>query len=108
MPTTISARALKVTAVLDPTELAMLAVPDGRPRITLHVRTPDRTVTADLASKSVRKAQAAIAEHGPEAIALILQGKLAAAPGADQIAEAGLVAQLKAPKPVPLEAAAEA
>jgi hypothetical protein len=96
MPTHLSARALKVTLVLDPAELVLLDLPDAQPRMTLRVRVPDRLVLADIATKSVRKAKAVITEHGVQGIALILQGKLVAG---DQIAEAGLVAQVKAPKP---------
>ena len=91
MPT-LAALALKVTVVLDPGEVAALAVPEGQPRTVLHIKTPDRTVTVDIASKSVRKAQATIAENGAAGVAVIIQGKLVAG---DVLAEAGLVAQAK-------------
>jgi hypothetical protein len=103
----LTARVLKVTVVLDPAEVAKLTVPD-QPRMTLSIQGGgeirvggERVVTADLASKSVRKAQAAIREHGAEAMVVVLQGKLIAG---DQLTEAGLVAHVKATKPV--EAAA--
>jgi hypothetical protein len=67
----------------------------GSARTVLNIRLPDRSVSADLASKSIRKAQAAIDEHGADGVACIIQGKLVAG---DRIAEAGLVAQVKAPK----------
>jgi predicted O-methyltransferase YrrM len=54
-------------------------------------------VTADVAAKSLRKAQAAIREAGVDGVAVILQGALAAG---DEITEAGLSAQPKAPKAV--------
>jgi hypothetical protein len=38
--------------------------PEG-PRVTLRIRLPDRTITAEIASKSLRKAQTAIREAGP-------------------------------------------
>jgi hypothetical protein len=104
MPVHLNARAIKVTIVLDPSELARLAVPEGQPRVTLSIRVGGeisvggaRIVTADIAAKSVRKAQVAIREHGAAGVAVILQGKLVAD---DQIAEAGLVAQVKTPRPV--------
>ena len=57
-------------------------------------RTADgRTVIADVAAKAVRKAQAAIAEHGTGGLAALLQGKLGKG---DLLLEAGLVAQVKA------------
>jgi hypothetical protein len=94
---TINARSIKCTLVLDAAELLNIAVPDAGPqRITLSIQTPDRTVTADLASESIRKAQAAIRENGADGVACVLQGKLAG-PAGDQIIEAGLVAQPKGP-----------
>jgi hypothetical protein len=65
-------------------------------RVVLKIRVADRTISADIASKSLRKARAAIAEHGTDGVALILQGKLTSG---DVLIEAGLVAQPKVPKP---------
>lgn len=93
--TTLTGRALKVTIVLDPAELLTLRIPDGSSRIILKIAAGGRTATADIAAKSLRKAQAAIREAGPDGCAAILQGKLGAG---DVIAEAGLVAQIKAAK----------
>jgi hypothetical protein len=62
-------------------------------RVTLRIRLPDRKLTADIAAKSSRKAQAAIREAGADAIALILRGCLVEG---DVIAEAALSAQPKA------------
>jgi ribosomal protein S3 len=56
-------------------------------------------VSADINAKSVRKAAATIGEHGPDGVAVIIQGKLVG----DTIAEAGIVAQ---PKVRPQTAAA--
>ena len=56
MPTVTAPNSLKVVAVLDPRELLDLVVPDGRQRLGLTIRLPDRTVTADLNAKSVRRA----------------------------------------------------
>jgi hypothetical protein len=97
----LNARALKCTIVLDPAEVAQIAAPDGKPRVVIDIRLPDRRISADLNAKSVRKALAAISEHGPDSVAVIIQGKLVG----DTIAEAGIVAQLKVKPAVPAEAA---
>ncbi len=52
-----------------------------------------RTVTADVATKAVRKAMKVLGEHGSENVVLLVQGVLAAG---DKIEECGLVAQVKA------------
>ena len=57
-----------------------------------------RRVRAELSAKSVRRAATTVAELGPDAVAVILQGRLE--PG-DVIAEAGFTAQPKGPKPPP-------
>lgn len=88
----LNARALKCTVVLDPAEAAQLAAPDGQSRVVLAIRLPDRRLSVDLNAKSVRKVVAAIAEHGPDGVAVIIQGKLVG----DAITEAGIVAQPKA------------
>ena len=80
--------------MLDPAELVALADPTTS-RITLRVQVDGRVVSAEIAGKSLRKAKAAIAEHGAANVATIVQGKLVAG---DVVVEAGLVAQLKAPK----------
>ena len=95
---TLTASRLKVITTLNAAELAAIPAPEGKPRITLRIRLPDRTITADVAAKSLRKAQTAIREQGAANIALVLQGQLAAGDG---IAEAGLSAQPKAAKPTP-------
>ena len=95
MPT-LTARALKCTVLLDPAEIEGLALADGTPRVQLRILVDGRAVTADVAAKAVRKAQAVIAEHGTAGVATLLQGKLGLG---DVLLEAGLVAQPKAPKP---------
>jgi len=97
----LNARALKCTVVLDPAEVAQIVASDGKPRTVIAIRLPDRRVSADLNAKSVRKAIAAIGEHGPDGVAVIIQGKLVG----DTITEAGIVAQ---PKVKPQAAAAAA
>jgi hypothetical protein len=94
-PGTLTASRLKVTVVLNAAELAVPA-PEGKPRVSLRIALPSRTVIADIAAKSLRKAQTAIRENGVDNVAVILQGHLIAG---DVIAEAGLTAQPKAAKP---------
>jgi hypothetical protein len=95
-PTLTARGALKVSVVLDPASLLGLKVPNGRPRLVLGIRLADaRTLTADLSAKSVRRAIATVREHGADAVATIVQGRLTG----DTITEAGLSAQPKAAKP---------
>jgi hypothetical protein len=89
---TLSAKSIKATLVLNPTEVLSLSAPDGKPRCIVHITAAGRTIVADLNSKSVRKAIAAIKENGAEGCAVILQGKLAAD---NTLAEAGLTVQVK-------------
>jgi len=95
LPGTLGAKRLKVTTILDAAELLAISAPDGKPRITLRIRLPDRSVTAEVAAKSVRKAQTAIREQGRDNVVVVLQGNIVAG---DAIAEAGLSAQPKAAK----------
>ena len=76
----LNARALKCTVVLDPAEVAQLVAPNGKPRVVIDIRLPDRRLPADLAAKSVRRALATIGEHGPDGVAVIIQGKLVGEP----------------------------
>jgi hypothetical protein len=92
----LNARSLKCTVVLDPADVVAIPVKDGLPRVLLRIRLPDRTVTANLAAKSVRRAQAAVREHGVDGVAAMIQGKLVAG---DVMQEAGLAVQPKIPKP---------
>jgi hypothetical protein len=91
-----TARSLKTTLVLDAASFAGLQVPNGVPKFDIAVEVAGRTVTASVNAKSVRKAAATIAEHGPDMVAVILQGSLAPD---NTLADAGLVAQVKQPKP---------
>jgi hypothetical protein len=100
-PGALTATRLKVTCVLNTAELLAVPAPDGVSRVNLHIQLPDRTVTADIATKSLRKAQVAVRELGADNVALLLQGRLVAG---DVIDEAGLSAQPKAPKPQPAAA----
>jgi hypothetical protein len=78
MPT-LTAKAIKVTVVLDPAAILTIAAPEsGPPRLVLAIQTPDRTVRADLASKAIRRAQTIIREHTPDGTAVLVQGRLGA------------------------------
>jgi hypothetical protein len=66
--------------------------------VPIVVMIDSRRVRADLSAKLVRRAATTVAELGPEAVAVILQGKLE--PG-DVISEAGISAQPRGPKPPP-------
>jgi hypothetical protein len=94
----LTARALKVTMVLNADEVAALKVKDGVPRVELRIAAPGRVVTVDLAAKSIRKAVAVLAEVGVERGVAILQGKLGAG---DRLEEAGLAVQVKAVEAAP-------
>ena len=65
--------------MLNASEMLAINAPEGKPRNVLRIRLPDRTVTADIADKTLRKAQAAIRDVGSDNLALVLQGRLVAA-----------------------------
>ena len=94
--TLLNSRALKVTAVLDPAEVAALPDPTTAGTV-LRIQVAGRTITVDVAAKALRKAKATIAQHGPSEVAVLVQGKLVG----ETVLEAGLVAQVKGPKPAP-------
>jgi hypothetical protein len=83
------------------TALQPFAHDDSRTRIQIEVE--GRKLCADFAPKAVRKTLAAIREHGAEGVAVLIQGRLMAD---NTVADAGLVAQPKAPKPAKTEALA--
>jgi hypothetical protein len=87
-----TARKLKITTLLDPAPFAALGpISDNAPsRTVITVEVAGRTVHADVATRSIRRAVKAIEEHGADGVTLLLQGSLAAS-GA--INEAGLAAQ---------------
>jgi hypothetical protein len=97
----LTAKSVKLTLVVDPATLTDLVVPSGskRPRFLIHVA--DRKLSGDLNPKSLRKVIATVTEHGPDNVAVLVQGKLGAkdGQGADVITEAGIVAQIRTPTP---------
>jgi hypothetical protein len=103
MPT-LTAKSLKITAVLDPAEVAAVPTPEGKPKVGFRIKSPDRTVHALITAKSVRKARKLI-ESCPEAgVSVIVIGRLVEH---DVLADAGLTAQPKKLFPKPSELAAE-
>lgn len=91
----LTSKAIKATVVLDPVELVGVVVPNGQAKFPISVSVAGRTLRAELNAKSLRKCVAAIGEAGPDGVTIIVQGKLEG----DTIAEPGIAAQVKAPKP---------
>jgi hypothetical protein len=102
---TLSARALKITVPLDAAEVKALPDPGGQERCQLAITCDGRVYVAEVAVKAVRKAKATVAANGAENVFAMVQGKLK---GSSEIVECGLVAQVKAPKPVTVGATASA
>lgn len=92
MPAYLSARAIKVTVLLDPAEIATLATPEGQSRTTLEIKVAGRKLSAEIATKSLRKVHAVISEVGTAGCVTLIQGKLG--PN-DVMQECGLSAQLR-------------
>jgi hypothetical protein len=88
---TVTARALKVTAILDTATVAALPVSDGQSRSQLAVAVDGKLYSADIATKSLRKCKSTIATNGAENTFVMIQGKLKG----NEITECGLVAQVK-------------
>jgi hypothetical protein len=85
---------VKVTVMLSPADVLALNAHDGGPsRAKFTIAFDGGALRADVAAKSVRKAQKTITDHGAENVFCMLQGKL----GRGEITECGLVAQVKAP-----------
>ena len=89
----LAAKSLKVTVVLTPAQLAGLDVPSG-PHLRFAITVDGRRVTGQFNAKTLRRAVATIAEHGPENVAVIVQGTLVG----DRIEAAGISAQIKGPR----------
>lgn len=95
----LTARSVKVVVPLDPHELARLTAAEGQARTVLRIAIPGSPpISADIATKSLRKAVATVREAGPDNAICFIQGKLV---GTQRVIEAGLVAQAKMPKPEP-------
>jgi hypothetical protein len=79
---------------LDAAEIAALPAPDGQMRCQQATTCEGKVYTAEIATKSLRKAKAAIAASGVANVFVMVQGKLKGS----EIVECGLVAQVKTPK----------
>ena len=91
LPQTLSVwtqtRKLKATAFLDPEPFTALEITNtSPPRTMLHIAVGERLIRADVSTRSVRRALAALSEHGTDAVMLTLQGSLAG----DQLQEGRL------------------
>ena len=95
----VTASKPKLVIVLDPASVLALRCPEGGPgRVHLSIQTPSRMMHAEIASKTVRKVQTAIRQHGRDGLACLIHGRLGAG---DTITEVGLIAQPKLRKPEP-------
>jgi hypothetical protein len=91
----LSAKALKVTLLLDPVVVGKLELGSGAPAPPFVIAVAGRTIHAQVSAKSLRRVLGILAQYGPEKVVVLLQGKLAAG---DVLAEPGLTAQVKPPK----------
>jgi hypothetical protein len=71
---TLTAARLKVTTRLNARDQALTA-PEGKPRVTLRIRLPDRIVTSEIAAKSLGKAQTAKPTPAASSPALCSRGR---------------------------------
>ena len=99
MPLQLLAKSLKCTVVLDPAALAGVVVPNGQAKFQVTIQVGGKMLRAELNSKSVRRCVTTINETGPDAVAVIVQGKLVG----EVIEEAGIAATPKQPKLQPIE-----
>jgi hypothetical protein len=96
-----AAARLKVTIVLNAAELLAVRVPEGRPRMNLRIKLPDRMLVAEVAATSAHRNQKAIRDAGPDRVVALRQGNLV---GGD-MAKAGSISVLpKASKPTSSQA----
>jgi hypothetical protein len=66
----------------------------------VQVKNPRRSIPADLAAKSGRRAIAAVREHGGDGVVVMIRGRY---DGGDKLLECGITAQQKAPKAAPAD-----
>ena len=93
MSTALTAKSLKVAMTLDTAAVQAIPAVDGAIRTVITITVAGRTVSADLATKSIRKAHITLSEHGLNGVVCVLQGKLQ---GDNTLSDAGLAAQVKA------------
>ena len=97
----LTARSIKASLVLTPSEVLTIPAPDGKPRCSVRIAVAGRIVTAELNAKSVRRAITNIREAGPDNVSCILQGRLDAN---NALLEAGITVQLKTKPEAPAPA----
>jgi hypothetical protein len=85
----MTARALKVTAVVDPAALAAFHVPNGSQRSPFVISIGEHQVVGEFNSKTLRRCLAAVRDAGPENVAVVVSGKIVG----DRLEEAGILAQ---------------
>jgi hypothetical protein len=91
-PPVLNGRAIKLSVLLNPAEIITLVAPERQPRIRLQIKAGGRNISADIATKSLRKAISTLHENGADSCVILIQGKLGLG---DVVEECGLVAQVK-------------
>jgi hypothetical protein len=86
----LKAKSVKVTLIVDPTDLVGASVPAGESKAPVAIETDGRTIRADLNAKSLRKALETLRSEGPTGVAIVLQGRL---DGNNVLLDAGIAAQ---------------
>lgn len=106
---TIKVPSLKLTLPLRPNQLPADLVPmdgpPGEPILELVLEGSPLTIVAKINGKNYRKMTKTVAEHGVEAVAIILQGNLKPGIKSGSLAldSAGFSVQIKTPKPTPTQ-----
>lgn len=103
----LTGKSLKVTVSVGSAEVAALSVPPSGKQFFTKILVEGQTVRVVLNAKNVRKAVAAVKAAGAENMTTIITGKLTLSPTL-RLKEAGLVANLKTKKEVPVVDQAEA
>jgi hypothetical protein len=91
----LAAKSIKVTLVIDPAQLRGVSVPNGATQVPFVIDAGGRKVRGRFNAKTLRRSAAVVAELGAASLAVIIQGRLGAG---DQIEDAGIAAQPKAPR----------
>ena len=95
----LTAKSLKATLVLDPAQITGIKIPDGIKQVPFSIVTEDgRTVIGTFAARSLRRVAAAAAAGN---VVIVVKGRLISG---DVLAEAGIEAMPKTPKPPASEA----
>jgi hypothetical protein len=95
-PGVLMTRSLKVTCVIDPAGAAALQAPVGQSHVAATIDVGGRRFRVRFNAKSVRRVQHGLSVSAPETLVVMVQGRLGIG---DVIEDAGITAQVKAPKP---------